>query len=278
MTTVNVHTGEILDAAPSTDLAMLDPSEIDRAADPAAFVVLCCERAKTWLAEATAHGDIEQVVELKSQAEAIRVYTVQKQLGKDAQLSAAEIVRRAERGIGVCIRKGQEAGLIASRQKSGGGPRDPYTRVRGGRTEVIQPAVRDTDAKLISPKEFVGNDEMIDVYIVTDNVTDEQFEAALTEAKDEGNLSRANVVRKVKGEKAPAPTGRPEHLRKTRHHDANRIVAEITTGLEGYVMVLDLIDFAALDPAQVAGWSGSLSDSLRSLNRLNRQLKELDQP
>jgi hypothetical protein len=70
-----------------------DPSLIEQAADPASYVVLACERAKTWLTQALEHGDIEQIVELKSQAEAIRVYTAQKQIGKDAELAAAEIVR-----------------------------------------------------------------------------------------------------------------------------------------------------------------------------------------
>jgi hypothetical protein len=49
-------------------------------------------------------------------------------------------------------------------------------------------------------------------------------------------------------------------------------------GLEGYVMTLDLIDFESVSPENAAGWSDSLATSLRALNRLNRQLKELDQP
>ena len=77
-----------------------DPDVIERSADPAEFVVQACQRAKAWLREALEHGEIEQIAEIKSQAEAIRVYTTQKQLGTDAQLAAAEIVRRAERGIG----------------------------------------------------------------------------------------------------------------------------------------------------------------------------------
>ena len=47
------------------------------------------------------------------------MYTTQKQLGKDAQLAAAEIVRRAERGIGVAIRRGQQNGEIARRGDRG---------------------------------------------------------------------------------------------------------------------------------------------------------------
>lgn len=38
---------------------------------------------------------------------------------------------------------------------------------------------------------------MIDIYAVTDNVTDEQFDEAIEEAKAEENLRRANVIRKV---------------------------------------------------------------------------------
>jgi hypothetical protein len=83
----------------AADLVLaVDPGVVERAADPAAFVVAACERAKAWLEEALEHGEIEQIAEIKSQAEAVRVYTAQKQLGRDAQLAAAEIVRRAERG------------------------------------------------------------------------------------------------------------------------------------------------------------------------------------
>ena len=72
-----------------------------------------CERAKALLEEALEHGQIEQIAEIKSQAEAVRVYTDAKAARPDAQLAAAEIVRRAERGIGVAIRRGQQTGEIA---------------------------------------------------------------------------------------------------------------------------------------------------------------------
>ena len=41
------------------------------------------------------------------------IYTAQKNIGKDAELAAAEVVRRAERGLGVTIRRGQEHGTVA---------------------------------------------------------------------------------------------------------------------------------------------------------------------
>lgn len=291
-----------------TELVIAGPSAVEAAADPARYVLKACERAKTWLAQALDHGDIEQIVELKSQAEAIRVYTMQKQLGKDAELSAAEIVRRAERGIGVAIRKGQEAGQIA---------RPHETRYR--------PRHDLRDANIISPQTYLGTNgqEATDTYTMTDGVTGDEFDAVIEEAKSEGNLSRANVVRKVKsrrfeltGNSRDAVLARRERIRelagnawssrqiaadlgmseetvrgiareigveipadkilnRTRRHDPARIVSETITGLEGMCMGLELLnpdDFDQLDPHEVKGWSSSLAKSLRSLNQLKKEL------
>ena len=125
-----------------------DPDVMEGSADPAGFVVQACQRAKAWLTEALEHGGIEQIAEIKSQAEAVRVYSAQKQLGKDAQLAAAEIVRRADRGIGVAIRRGQQAGEISTRAD---GEQGAYTRLRHGAIERIEPQVR--KPKKQSPRE-----------------------------------------------------------------------------------------------------------------------------
>ena len=45
---------------------------------------------------------------------------------------------------------------------------------------------------------FTSNNDRTSTYAVTDDVSDEEYDAVLEEAKAEGNLSRANVVRKVK--------------------------------------------------------------------------------
>jgi hypothetical protein len=167
-----------------------DPGVIERSADPAQFVVQACQRAKAWLREALEHGEIEQIAELKSQAEAVRVYTAQKQLGKDAQLAAAEIVRRAERGLGVAVRRGQQDGQFARRGDRGG---RGAPGVRGGNPG---------DARgdhLDSPTEFFRNGkERADAYAMADGISDDDFEDALEQAKSDRDLSRANVVRKVR--------------------------------------------------------------------------------
>jgi hypothetical protein len=174
-----------------------DPQIVERSADPAAFVVQACERAKAWLEEALEHGEIEQIAEIKSQAEAVRVYTAQKQLGMDAQLAAAEIVRRAERGIGVAIRRGQQGGQIARRGERGsrGAP-----GVHGG-----NPGDRRGDHLGSSQPFFRHGDERADAYAMTDGVSDTDFEDALGEARAEANLSRANVVRKIRQRRGSPP-------------------------------------------------------------------------
>jgi hypothetical protein len=299
----------------SADLALAaDASVADRAADPGEFVIQACERAKAWLREALDRGDIDQIVECKSQAEAIRVYTMSRQLGKDAQLSATEIVRRAERGIGVAIRRGQEAGTVR-RQGQGRG----YTQ------------------QLPKPTDFAGHEELMGnqagIYDMTDGVTDDEFEDAVAEAKAEGNLSRANVVRKTRqrrprpepaGKHIPDPADRgsratvqrlelirrwaaqgcssrqmadqfgkrddvvrqiarehgieipaDEVVGRTRRLDSNRIVRETVHALEGLAMGAGLVTPADLDKAEIPAWTASLTDSIRALNRLVKTMKEI---
>jgi hypothetical protein len=252
----------------SADLAVIaaGTSTLDTAnpAVAAAMVTKALEESRSWLEVAMKGTDPTPIAEFKAWAATVEEATRQKNLGRDIELTAAEMVRRAERGIGVAIRRGQEAGEIAK----------PYDNLRHGQGAVDKTSLPPGPTTYAAASELSGNGAGI--YHLTDGVTDEQFDAAIDEAKAEGNLSRANVVRKVKGE-APKPTGRPEHLRGMRHHDPNRIVRETVIGLEGYVLGIDLIDFDGLDRARIAAWSGSLAASLQSLNRLSRRLKELDQ-
>jgi hypothetical protein len=298
----------------ASDLALAaDPGVIERSADPAGFVVQACERAKAWLQEALEHGGIEQIAEIKSQAEAVRVYTAQRQLGRDAQLAAAEIVRRAERGIGLAFRRGQQNGEIARRGDcdSRGAP-----GVHGGNPAGF----------------FRHGEERADAYTMTDGVSDTDFEDALREARAEGNLSRANVVRKIRqrdgdppasDRRVPDPADRSaeaaahnreligefagsgmasrqiserlgigdervrqvarEHgidiradavLGRTRRHDSNRIVRQTVHALGALTMAVEPADPAGLDPAAVTEWAASMTRSIRLLSKFVCQVKE----
>ncbi|OHT69657.1 hypothetical protein BKG70_24170 [Mycobacteroides chelonae] len=104
---------------------------------------------------------------------------------------ATEFVRRAERGLGVAIREGQDRGEVAR---------------RGQGAAVIPPGAkrdrRDKDillpSNLASKSELQGQTGADGIYAMTDGVSDEMFEEALTEAREEGKLSRSNVARKCK--------------------------------------------------------------------------------
>jgi hypothetical protein len=171
----------------------------ERAGDRAALMVAACERAGALLRQALAAGEIEQIAEVRSQAEALRVYTRQKQLGREAELAAAEIVRRAERGIGVAIRRAQQQGRIATRGDRGsrGAP-----GMRGG-----NPGDTRGDHLGSAAPFFKHPSERSGAYAMADGATDDQFEDALAAARAEGNLSRANVVRKIRqpGHRPPGP-------------------------------------------------------------------------
>jgi hypothetical protein len=180
----------------SADLAVLvaDPDGIQRSADPAVFVIQACERAKVWLQEVLEHGDIGLIAETRAQAEAVRVYTMQKQLGKDAVFSATEIVRRAERGIGVAIRRGQEAGQI---RKKGDDTR----------TDLRDQGADDTLVSPLAAAQVKNSSNLVPIYEMTDGVSDEDFELAIKDAKAEGNLTRANVIRKARHSLSPNSPG-----------------------------------------------------------------------
>lgn len=302
-------------AVVTAELALAaEPGALEGAADPAVFVVQACERARDWLREAAANGGIEEIAELRSQAEAVRVYAMQKQLGRDAQLSATEIVRRAERGIGMAIRRGQQCGEIRCKGQGGGQP-PGAERPRADKT-------RSSPEAFASPAELSGNGAGI--YHMTDDVPGEDFEQALAQARAEGNLSRANLVRKIRQLRSgrgqdPGPGSAPGpgpgvagqvaalaaaglgagqiaarlgiapyrvRLAAREHgislpgeppagrHDSDRIVRETVHALEGLVMGIQLADIAALDRAEAAAWAESMTASLRALRRFTRQMEE----
>ena len=63
----------------------------------------------------------------------------------------------------------------------------------------------------------------------------------------------------------------------SRHIDSTRIVRETAHALEGLAMGTDLVTLGDLDPAEAKDWAASLAESLRTLNRFARQIKEIAQ-
>lgn len=236
----------------------------------------------------------ESVAAIKAEITTAADATKRLGLSKEIQADAQEMVRRAEYTLGKAIRKGQEAGEIASKGE----------RLNRGRPdEKTSPAAFFTGG---------GEEHMVSVMAST---PDEQFEDVLEEARDEGNLSRANVVRKIKGQQGPqtrderadlaAKWAAQGHSRdqvatklgigreainniakdyaidfpadvagRARRIDPDRVTRETVHALEGLVMILPRVNVADLDPREAQKWTASLDLSIRALNRFNKKIRE----
>ena len=64
---------------------------------------------------------------------------------------------------------------------------------------------------------------------------------------------------------------------RAHRHDSNQIVRETVHTLEGAALGIRLVRVADLDRDQIQDWTNSLTDSIRALNRLNKQMKEMVQ-
>jgi hypothetical protein len=169
---VDYRTGEITE--PGTTLATIDRS--------AASVVTLLEQAKSWLATCVEMTGPAEIAAAKAQIVTAETYARELRLSKDIQMDAQEMVRRAEYALGKSIRKGQADGVIGVRH-------------------VKHADIGGADIK--TPHEAAGlsrPQDLTDAYSLADGVEEAEFDAALSDAKAEGNLSRANVVRKIKGQ------------------------------------------------------------------------------
>lgn len=139
-------------------------------------------QARDRLADALTATGPEAVAAIKAEVSTVAEMTKQLGLSKECREDATEMVRRAEYALGKAIRKGQEEGAV----RRHGDQQDRHSH------DV-------PDQKIVSVREIIsGGQEISDTYAMADHATAEEFEDALTEARAEGNLSRANVVRKIK--------------------------------------------------------------------------------
>lgn len=169
------------------------------------------DKAKSYLEVAMRQADAPRAIaDFKAEIIAVAQYAKQKKVSEEIQIDATAMVRRAERSLGVAIREGQERGQISSN-----GGHQPKKEGDISAAEM--------SPEPVSPKEFFsGGNEMSTTYRLVDNVTDVEFDEALGAAKEERNLSRANVVRKIKEAKSadgqeddsPEPTTQDETRRR----------------------------------------------------------------
>lgn len=259
---VQPSAGAVVPVANMTALDAMEPKAREIA------VTSMLAEARGWLAHAVEATQPQALSDFKAWVGTIEEATRRKGLAKDIQLDAAEMLRRAERGLGVAIREGQERGQIYGQGKN------PFVANQHGQRGEQGDADFSTSAVPVTT--FAKPHDVTEkgIYGLTDGVSDEQFEEALADAKDEGNLSRANVARKAKGEAAKPKTDRPELLRGTRRIDVNRVVGA-TVERVANPCPTDLfaqLDWSAVDHSKIDEWVESLTESISALRSLRTNL------
>lgn len=222
--------------------------------DPVQHMSVVLNRAKGWLEEAKS---IDEVREQKHIAVVYETALREKELAFDAQLTASELVRRCERRIGELVREGQREGTIAA---------------RGQHLSVPPRGVE----HISSPSEFIegGNKAMGDTYAMADAPA-EQFEQAIAEARQEGNLSRANVVRKVKGEERAPLTGRGLTLAQAHARDSDGRISRIWGCAEFLAKqdVRELCEVTTYEERRV--WLEQLATASSQIRDFRKRLEEI---
>lgn len=87
-------------------LVQFTPASVAAQPEPGAAVVHMLEQGRAWLVEAQT---VREVKELSARAEAIRTYTRQADLGREAEDAACELRIRAERRIGQLLQQQEKA-------------------------------------------------------------------------------------------------------------------------------------------------------------------------
>lgn len=289
----------ILPAPVESVPALPDVVNLGTYMDPASHIIVSCERVKSWLAGILDEGRIEEILAVKSRAESLCAYAKQKKLGDNADFAAAEIVRRAERCVGLAIRKGQKEGRINKK------------------SQILYPCPGDTAAGTgrirVSDFGLSRSDLATSIYPLVDGVSDSQFEGAIQDARDERNLSRANVIRRVKGPRGRdrwdqladlAVAGYTSHqiaeklevhrstvkkkaaergieiradcvMSRSRSLKSDRVLREFVDTLESLAPSCELINITSLSPKVVRECVPIMVDSMKTLRRLERCLKEI---
>ena len=254
---------------PTENMAMLDqlsPEQREVA------VTHMLDNARMWLATAVESTEPQEYANFKAFVATVAETTKQLNLSKSIQTDAALMVRRAERGVGKAIRKGQEEGTVG---KQGRTIRRPGHHV--GQPEMMPVSEMAGRAELHGDKNTGG------IYAMTDGVSDEQFEEALDAAKTEGNPSRANVVRKIRREESqPTKTPPPAPDTHTRpqppKYGGNRLkhLALLNNAVNaGNGLAFGLNELQELDTSVTAEEARRLSSDLTTIVRSIKRIQNL---
>lgn len=242
------------------------------------------ERAGAQLQQAVDAGEpAEMMAAYKDQAAAIADLAKRLDVSKDAVLNAQVLQRRAERGLGLAIRAGQEAGEITSAGTGGTGAQASYTQIRNGKEVLISASKKSVPDRLLArPTDFASHAQLAGaesgIYAMSDTGTEEDFTRALGEARAEKNVSRANVVRKLKAAAAPVEKPvvmkAPSRAEQTAITKSNDILDRVSLAIEVNAQAVDHINVDHITKEQAVEALERFTTALPILNKLSRELKK----
>lgn len=246
-------TGELVRMS-APDLEVMNPASREVAVS--AFL----EDARNSLARALHETGPHAVAQIKAEIAVVAEMTKQLNLSKECRDDATEMVRRAEYALGKAIRKGQKDGVVSTRSDN------RFTQVRD----------RNGESYKSSPTEFASRHELNGAYVgegiygMSDGATESVFNDALSEARAEGNLSRANVIRKLKGESKPEHKGRGNERRQLK--TAESASMQLRGMLDGLTAIFDGGFEKTFTPEIAADYARKLKAEQRRLGTLINQL------
>jgi len=249
---------------------------------------------KVWLAET---DDVDQVALASTLLAKIRPSTNQHRPTPLAVLDIDESMRRAERRLGELVRAGQAAGTI-NRTRSGPGRSSReitdrhrlhwgYVMFDGVSDEQFDAAINEGRRQGSLQRKLL-EEILHPIQVAHRRETRKGHERTwmpLTERLDQirrlantGHrsnqiaqmlgISGDHVRRLAKTHDIRLPEGRTG----SRTINADRVMAESTSTLEGVAMAIGLIDTDELDPGRVPEWAASLKDSIRTLQHLHKEM------
>ncbi len=161
---------------------------------------------------------IKDVNEGRAQAEAIRVYVQRVQLGREAEIAAAEVVMRAERRVGALLRE--------TPLDKGGRP--GKTKPHGGAVSLRSLGIDDH--------------ESADFQRLAD-IPEEEFERRLEAARAAGRITRSAILQDLAGEEPIVLDRQPFHGNYAESDDeySARLARAVRDWPQGYVHLREVV-------------------------------------
>lgn len=175
-----------------------------------------------------------------------------------------ELLRYAERALGILVRRGQT------------GPDRWITGNWSGNVGA------NPDAGMRSAMDFfISVQERSAAFKMADDVTDEQFAAAIERCKANGSMARARIIEALE-KKVPdwvVSYDRPEVLRKRRLVDMDRVIEQSIGQLEAVFASLDSIItnkdmYSQISSADAARWANEVDLLVGKTRRFRDNIKK----